>query len=179
MVFCLVFSGIFWVLFSSQPSLSHPQKNTGLTIEEEEISDIFTVLLQVTKIENNIPERNNLEDFVSKRRTRSLFRLGLSAVTKLLKGSKLTGASDYNKIYTKSGGYQRAIEDFYSVKPLRVQNIKKTTKVRGGTVKRGELYDRTILLYKGDAHKRPSLVILKNKDMFDKQAPLDVIFYDD
>ena len=164
------------MLLSSQPSLSHPQTNTELTVEEEEIFDVFTGLL--TKVQNNIPERNNLEDLVSKRRRRSLFRLGLSAVTKLLKGAKLTGTNDYNKIYTKSGGYQRAIEDFYSVKPLRVQNIK-TAKVRGGTVKRGELYDRTILLYKGDAHKRPSLVILKNKDMFDKQAPLDVIFYDD
>lgn len=175
MLFFLVFSGILFVLLSSQPSLSHPQKNKELTVEEEEIFDIFTEPL--TKIQNNIP-RNNLEDLVSKRRRRSLFRLGLSAVTKLLKGAKLTGTNDYNKIYTKSGGYQRAIEDFYSVKPLRVQNIK-TAKVRGGTVKRGELYDRTILLYKGDAHKRPSLVILKNKDMFDKQAPLDVIFYDD
>ena len=50
--------------------------------------------------------------------------LGKRASKTLLKNAKRVGKQGKQTVYMKQGGYQRAVDDFYSVKPTMVQNSK-------------------------------------------------------
>lgn len=185
MIFCgvsVMFSGLvltLLVLSSSQPTFSvSPRKDTYPIARVRDISDDLTMISSMDGhyLQNKIAEMSSLDNPVSKRKKRSLIRLGLYAVTALLKGAKMVAANKDTKMYIKFGGYQRALRDFYSLGPAKIEHIKDAA-IQGGTLTKGEVGDRTILFLKGDKFKSPSITIIKTEEMTRKNAPREVIMY--
>ena len=175
-----MFSGLvltLLVLSSSQPTFSvSPRTDTYPTARERDISEDMISSKGGHYLENEITGTSSLDNPVSKRKKRSLIRFGLYAVLSLLKGAKMVAANKDTKMFIKFGGYQRALRDFYSLGPAKIEHIKDAA-IQGGTLTKGEVGDRTILFLKGDKFKSPSITIIKTEEMTRKNAPREVIMY--
>lgn len=174
-----MFSGLLLtllVLFSSQPTFcASPRKDTYRTARMSDIPDDLTMISSMdgNYLHNKIVEMSSP---VTKRKKRSLIRFGLYAVSALLKGAKIVAANKDTKMYIKFGGYQRALRDFYSLGPSKIEHIKDAA-IQGGTLTKGEIGDRTILFLKGDKFNPPSITIIKTEEMSRKNAPREMIMY--
>lgn len=113
------------------------------------------------KLQNEYSDISSEDYPASKRRKRSIFALGRSAVNALLKGTKQV-IIDGTIIKYKLGGYQRAVDDFYSVKPSFIRRVK-VSNAPDETMLSGKVGDRIIKLFKGDEGTPSYMIILEFK----------------